>query len=347
MNDPAVAAEAPSAAEAAHFLRRFADLMSNGQNASYLHHAAGLLESLTARLIAAVDEEQLGRYKYETVTRHADALEAECEDLKHDIDGHVNIASSILSERDALKSKLEGKETELAELNAALISERTQLAVKSEAHEKILAGFRAAFDRERDALIATAKLRSEELEELRRSSEGEREKFQSELKARHDELETLGAASRRESGELQARIAQLEAKRGELRSALGRITDLRSQAIKPYEVAEIAGVAKPGPEAGANSEIAQPDDRNLLIGEANAVVSKAALRQARAQFEYLARECVLRGDIASQVMCELGAYTLDIALSSRGTTDQLPVSAVALNILASPGSTPPRIAKTM
>lgn len=347
MTDPSIPPEMPDTAATAHFLRRFADLMSNGQNASYLHHAAGLLESLTSRLIAAVDEEQLGRYKYETVTRHADALEVECEDLKHDIEGHVNIASSILSERDALKSKLEEKEAELAELNAALNSERTQLAIKSEAHEKVLAGFRAAFDHDRDALMATAKLRSQELEELRRSSEGEREKFHSELKARHDELETLRAGSRRESGELQARVAHLEAKRGELRSALGRISDLRNQATKPFEVAEIAGAAKPGPEAGANAETARPDDRNPLIGETNAVVSKAALRQARAQFEYLARECVLRGDIASQVMCELGAYTLDIALSSRGTTDQLPVSAVALNILASPGSTPPRIAKTM
>ena len=46
--------ETPGIAETAHFLRRFADLMSVGQNANYLHHAAVLLEDLTARLTAAL-----------------------------------------------------------------------------------------------------------------------------------------------------------------------------------------------------------------------------------------------------------------------------------------------------
>jgi hypothetical protein len=47
------------------------------------------------------------------------------------------------------------------------------------------------------------------------------------------------------------------------------------------------------------------------------------------------------------VMCELGAYTMDLALSVGLKADQSPVGAVALNVLASTGSTVPVIAKTM
>ena len=45
MTDPSMTPEPPTAAETAHFLRRFADLMSVGHNANYLHHAAVLLAS--------------------------------------------------------------------------------------------------------------------------------------------------------------------------------------------------------------------------------------------------------------------------------------------------------------
>jgi hypothetical protein len=58
------------------------------------------------------------------------------------------------------------------------------------------------------------------------------------------------------------------------------------------------------------------------------------LRQAQAQFEYLAREFMPLGDIASQVMCELGAYTMELALVAGQPTHHLPVSEVARSILA-------------
>ena len=51
VTDPAIDTETPDAAEAAHFLRRFADLMSNGHNAKYLLRAAELLEALTAQAV--------------------------------------------------------------------------------------------------------------------------------------------------------------------------------------------------------------------------------------------------------------------------------------------------------
>jgi hypothetical protein len=58
------------------------------------------------------------------------------------------------------------------------------------------------------------------------------------------------------------------------------------------------------------------------------------LRQVRAQFEYLAREFMPRGDIASQVMCELGAYTMDLALLAGREDNHLSVGEVARSILA-------------
>ena len=78
----------------------------------------------------------------------------------------------------------------------------------------------------------------------------------------------------------------------------------------------------------------QRSDAALFVGENNAVVPKTTLLQARAQFEYLAREFVPLGDIASQVMCELGAYTMDLALIGGQPTNQLPVGVVARSILA-------------
>src|SRR5437762_12998382 len=88
MTDPSMSPEMPNIADTARFLRRFADLMSNTYNATYLQRAAELLETLTARVLAASDEDALWRYKYESFTHHANALEAECDPVKHDIEVH-------------------------------------------------------------------------------------------------------------------------------------------------------------------------------------------------------------------------------------------------------------------
>jgi hypothetical protein len=129
MTDTPITPEAPDVAETINFLRRFSDLMSTGYNATYLLRAADLLETLGARVLASSDEEDLWRFKYETLSGHADALEAECEALKQDIEGHLDIASSILAEREALRSELQAREAELSEL------------------EEIKAELRVAFDR--------------------------------------------------------------------------------------------------------------------------------------------------------------------------------------------------------
>jgi chromosome segregation ATPase len=158
MSDPGAVPEAQDIAETTHFLRRFASLMANGQNATYLHRTADLLETLAARVSASSDEEQLWRYKYETLSQQNDAIEHECEELRHDIERHVKLSSSIIAERDVHKTALDARETELRELGEALKrerealeQERQKLATLSQAHTQALAEQRSAFDQERSA----------------------------------------------------------------------------------------------------------------------------------------------------------------------------------------------------
>jgi len=326
MNDPGAVPEAQDIAETTHFLRRFAGLMANGQNATYLHRTADLLEALAARVTASFDEEQLWRYKYETLSQQNDALERECEELRHDIERHVKLSSSIIAERDVHKVTLEARETELRELGEtlkqereALRQERQKLETQSQAHAQALAEQRSAFDSERSALQARTQAMAEtsakETEQLRASFERDREELSVELARGQMELTEQRAAFDRERGELNASLKSredelagvradfaceqaalndkaevLEANRVELRSAFERISQLRVEPAAPVQ------------------------GRDSLLEESSTVVPKETLRQARAQFEFLARECLRRGDVATQAMCELGAHSLDLAL---------------------------------
>lgn len=359
MTDPSMTPETPNVAETVHFLRRFADMMSVGHNANFLHHAAVWLETLSTRLTAAQDEEQLWRYKYETIVQHTDALEAECEALKQDIDGYLNVISSTADERDALRATLQAREAELPELQGDLDRERGELAAASQAHQQALAELRATFDRERETLAATVERRDEELNQLRQQLAeqskahelelsqlrlgfaGERHDLAARLKVSGDELAALRVVSERERDALLAKVAALEAKRAELRSAFDRIGHLKNQTNEPQDGAGRCIAGPPGPEAEAPPGPAQPADRIPAVGEADVVVPRATLRQVRSQFEYLAHEFTGAGDVASQVMCELGAFTIELALGSGRKADHLPVGDVALSILASPGSTAP------
>lgn len=362
MTDPATVPEAADAAETAYFLRRFAEMMSNGQNAENLMRAADLVDALMARVSGAFDEEQLWRYKCETVSHQNDELETECEALRHDIERHVKLSSFIITERDTLKTTLQEREAELLELGNALKQEQDALkgqqdalkleqeaaATKSQAHELAIAELGAGFDQERVALKASldasikqieqqrseflrerdelsAKLTQSEavLAEFRLAFDRERDDWQTRLRSREDELAAIRVATANEHEELQQRIEALEAKREELRSAFDRISQPGVAAADQH--ADAAGGSPP----------VQPPE--ATPGENSAIVPKETLRQARAQFEFLAKECVRRGDVATQAMCELGAHTMDQALVARETSHPSPVGEVALSIL---GPTP-------
>ena len=350
VTDPAIVTETPDAAEAAHFLRRFADLMSNGHNAKYLLRAAELLEALTAQASAAADEEKLWRYKYETLSQHTDQLEAESGRLKDDIEGHVNVAGFILAERDQLRTALEKREAELLELSQELQREQDQSAAASQVHESALTELRTAFDQDRLALMAAAdvsakevdqqrrvfererseivaelKQREDEAAELRLGFEREREALQAEFKSREDALLASRADSEGQSAALREQIEALEVKRAELRLSFERISQLR---VEP-ERGEV------DPAAVLSS------DRNSPVDGASAIVPKETLRQARAQFEFLARECLLRGDVATQAMCELGAHAMQLALAGDESADASPIGRMALNILSLSDPEPP------
>jgi vacuolar-type H+-ATPase subunit I/STV1 len=347
MTDTSMTPESPDVAETIGFLRRFAGMMSTGNNATYLHRAAELLEALTARVIAAADEEEVSRYKYETATHQVEMLEAECEALKHDIEGHLSVTSTVLTERDAVKKALQARETEVAELRDASGREREAHNAALALRDAELDRLRAALGREkedsaeklkaRDAELAELRTFAErELAELRLASGRERGEFQVQLKVQGDELSALRIVSERERDALTEKVTSLEAKRAELRAAFDRISDLRHQTVEPEGGASVSG--QMGLEAPADPVAAQPGGRNPAVGETDTVVPKSTLRQARAQFEYLAKQFVPLGDIASQVMCELGAYNMDLALVAGQQSDHLPVGDVARSILAPAGS---------
>jgi hypothetical protein len=332
MTDPSMSPEMPNVADTARFLRRFADLMSNTYNSTYLQRAAELLETLTARVLAASDENELWRRKYESLADHANALEAECDELKRDIEGHLNLTSSILSERDTLSASLQSRESELSELRDGLDREHEALEARGDELDRLR--------REREDSAARLKVCEGELSALRLVAERERAELQVRLRAQEDEFTAFRLASDRDHDALEAKVASLEAKRAELRAAVDRINDLKNQTIESYGGAD--GVIPVGLRLEANPVPPQPGDRDAVVGEANAVVPKTTLRQARAQFEYLAKEFIPLGDIASQVMCELGAYTMDLALAEGQKTDRFPLDEVALRLLAPSASASPR-----
>jgi hypothetical protein len=210
MAEPSVAFDTPDIAETIGFLRRFAELMSNGYNAAYLRRACELLETLAADTTAAPNAEALWRYKCESMTRRADALQAKCDALD----------------------------------------------------EKIV--------------------------------------------------------------RLEARWPQLRSVSG---SSNGRNRTIEAQAATEADIDATLMSESPS-VSSANGR-----SSDAAAAEAGALISESTLRQARAQFEFLAREFVPLGNIASQVMCELAANAMDAALHSRQRKNHPAAGEIAQSIL--------------
>jgi hypothetical protein len=222
-------------------------------------------------------------------------------------------------------------EAALAELRAGFDQEHVALKASLDASIQQTEQQRRAFERERDELSAKLSQSEAVMAEFRLAFERERGDWQSRLSSREDELAAIRVAAANDHEELEQRIEELEAKRAELRSAFDRISELGATATTTDLPAEAQGAA---PQAG--SPPVQPHARDSLPAANSAIVPKETLRQARAQFEFLAKECVRRGDVATQAMCELGAHTMDQALVIGETTHPSPVGEVALSIILEP-----------
>jgi hypothetical protein len=156
-----------------------------------------------------------------------------------------------------------------------------------------------------------------ELAELRIGFEREREELQSRIASGEGLIAMLRSDAERDSEWMKARIVALEEQRVELRAALDRLGELQTQAATPDQAAPSHSIAAAHPEPGEDS----------------AVVPTATLRHARAQFEYLAKESLRRGDVATQVMCELSAHTLERVLLQSSRAEPSSASDIALSIL--------------
>ena len=127
-----------------------------------------------------------------------------------------------------------------------------------------------------------------ELSKLRLGFAGERHELAARLKVSGDELAAFRVVSEREREALMEKVSALEAKRAEIRSAFDRIADLKNQAIELQR--------RPKCQAAMSERMRKRGrtrrrrGRNPAVGEADVVVPRATLRQARSQFEYLAHE---------------------------------------------------------
>ena len=115
-------------------------------------------------------------------------------------------------------------------------------------------------DQLRQQLAEQSKAHELELSQLRLGFAGERHDLAARLKVSGDELASLRVVSERERDALMAKVAALEAKRAELRSAFDRIADFQNLAIEPRNV---AGLANARPDAEALPRPTQPGDEFL------------------------------------------------------------------------------------
>lgn len=150
--------EQPDERDTARFLRRFSELISIGQNASYLRHAAGLIEELVERVRQA--ENQLLDQMVETTQAalRREAAEQELRSARRELDRSGQMLADerarresnehrCAEERDALFARLESAEARLADTMRSLMASesapRDEVAVTVETLTSLRAQFEA------------------------------------------------------------------------------------------------------------------------------------------------------------------------------------------------------------
>ena len=135
--------------------------------------------------------------------------------------------------------------------------------------------------------------------------------FYNTLEARSDDLES-------EADELKADIARLQARLNEAAAAAA------ADELKFASQTEQAGTRL----AMLERELMETRAHLATVGDTHVLVPVTVLRQAQTQFEALSRQA---GDVVSQVMCEVGASTLDRAIDE--SSIQQPGSLASLAML--------------
>jgi hypothetical protein len=174
--------------------------------------------------------------------------------------------------------------------------------------------------------MAAADVSAREMEQQRRVFERGQQQFAAEIKRQQEEIVELRLAFDRERFELQSQLASREVELGAFRAEAGA----------PRERIDTLDLVREGADRNEPRAYQAPGlaGSKLSVDKTSAIVPKETLRQARAQFEFLARECLRRGDLATQAMCELGAHAMQLALAGDESVDALPIGRMALNILS-------------
>lgn len=145
MLSPSLLPESPDEKDTAKFLRRFSELISVGQSASYLRHAAGLIDQLIERIRQGdeqIREQQAIAQKNIDLRRAAElqlqSAKAELFEVKaaHSVESlKLKLASSNFTEsRQQLAERCELAEAKLAEVSSELALLQARFACVGETH---------------------------------------------------------------------------------------------------------------------------------------------------------------------------------------------------------------------
>ncbi|MBB1090189.1 hypothetical protein HUU61_02695 [Rhodopseudomonas palustris] len=145
MSRPQLLPESPSEQDTAKFLRRFSELVAVGQSASYLRHAAGLIDELIDRVRqteALLHQQTADNADNLALRRRAEAeamtarqeLAPHAEALADLQDKFVCAQHSFAAERADLTGRIARAESRLAEADAELRRLRARLAAIGPTH---------------------------------------------------------------------------------------------------------------------------------------------------------------------------------------------------------------------
>jgi hypothetical protein len=148
MNRPLLLPESPDDKDTAKFLRRFSELISVGQSASYLRHAAGLIEELVERIRQTEDALQKQRAAADDSLALRRAMELQLQAARaemFELKAAQSVESlrlrmagnSFVEERHLLTARCEQAEAKLSEVSGELAELQTSCEGLGDTHRLV------------------------------------------------------------------------------------------------------------------------------------------------------------------------------------------------------------------